>query len=130
MLQVSAANFRSSIRFRYKKGERKREVHFVAIGIANTIHTILSLLSLSNPSPSVWLFSGIDHPVHFVAISAREGEYHIRSDLLSGDCESKMEQIDKVLEIDILGGIKMMQSISAYCNYTIGHGNGNFGLTL
>ena len=41
-----------------------------------------------------------------------------------------MEQIDKVLEIDTLGGIKMMQSISAYCNYTIGHGNGNFGLTL
>ena len=41
-----------------------------------------------------------------------------------------MEQIDKVLEIDILGGIKMMQSISAYCNYTIGHGNGNFGPTL
>lgn len=88
-----------------RKVKEKGLVHLVIISITNTIRTFLSPLSLSNPSPSVWLFSSIDHPVHFVAISAREGEYHT---------ESKMEQIDKVLEIDITGGIKMMQLISAH----------------
>ena len=77
-----------------RKVKRKGLVHLVIISITNTIHTILSPSSLSNPSPLVWLFSGIDHLVYFVAISAKEGEYRTRSDLLSGDCELEMEQIE------------------------------------
>ena len=76
-----------------RKVKEKGLVHLVVISITNTIRTILSPPSLSNPSPSVWLFSVIDHAVHFIAISAREGEYRTRSNLLSGDCELEMEQI-------------------------------------
>ena len=41
-----------------------------------------------------------------------------------------MKQIDKALEIDIAGGMKMMRSTSDHSNYTNGHENGNVGLTL